>query len=92
MSKIKKCIQCDTTNSPRFRSLAGDKWDEAEASSLIEEKWVKGNKLCHNCYMNYVQNPLKKGVKRVKVSVEADVDDVVAPMGERGRRLAGRHG
>ncbi|RIB07638.1 hypothetical protein C2G38_2213855 [Gigaspora rosea] len=78
MSEIKKCMECKTTKSHQFRSLAGNKWEEAEANGLIKATWVKGNKLCNTCYMNFVENKLRKA-KRVKVSVEeVEASEVVA--------------
>ncbi|CAG8565237.1 25029_t:CDS:2 [Gigaspora margarita] len=76
MSEIKKCMECKTTKSQQFRSLAGKKWEEAEAAGLIKEAWVKGNKLCNKCYMNFVENLLKKA-KRVKVSIEDKIKESV---------------
>ncbi|CAG8715940.1 39346_t:CDS:2, partial [Gigaspora margarita] len=60
---IKRCMNCPTTES-KFRSLKDAKWEEAEKNNLIKETWVKGGKLCHNCYMNFVENPLRRGSKR----------------------------
>ncbi|RIB21992.1 hypothetical protein C2G38_2243590 [Gigaspora rosea] len=77
MSEIKKCMECKTTKSRQFRSLAGNKWEEAEANGLIKATWVKGNKLCNTCYMNFVENQLRKA-KRVKVLVEVEASEVVA--------------
>ncbi|RIB28038.1 hypothetical protein C2G38_2239741 [Gigaspora rosea] len=78
MSEIMKCIECKTTKSRQFRSLAGNKWEEAEANGLIKTTWVKGNKLCNSCYMNFVENQLRKA-KRVKVLVEVvEASEVVA--------------
>ncbi|CAG8533484.1 9_t:CDS:1, partial [Gigaspora rosea] len=78
MSEIKKCMECKTTKSRQFRSLAGNKWEEAEANGLIKATWVKGNKLCNTCYMNFVENQLRKA-KRVKFSVEeVEASEVVA--------------
>ncbi|CAG8752307.1 4418_t:CDS:1, partial [Gigaspora rosea] len=33
---------------------------EAENNNLTKEKWVKGGKLCHICYINFVENPLQR--------------------------------
>lgn len=87
MSKINECMECGATESPRFRSLAGNKWQEAEAYDLIKVSWEKNSKLCHSCYMNLVENQLrrlKREAKWSKVSVEevdvveGDVDVVEA--------------
>ncbi|RIB10249.1 hypothetical protein C2G38_2206598 [Gigaspora rosea] len=57
---------------------SGNKWEEAEANSLIKATWIKGNKLCNTCYMNFVENQLRKA-KWVKVSVEeVEASEVVA--------------
>ncbi|RIB03962.1 hypothetical protein C2G38_2254658 [Gigaspora rosea] len=78
MFEIKKCMECKTTKSCQFRSLSGNKWEEAETNGLIKATWVKGNKLCNTYYMNFVENQLRKA-KRVKVSVEeVEANEVVA--------------
>ncbi|CAG8613595.1 24178_t:CDS:2, partial [Gigaspora rosea] len=43
MSEIKKCMECKTTKSRQFRSLAGNKWEKAEANEnqLRKAKQVK---------------------------------------------------
>ncbi|RIB03515.1 hypothetical protein C2G38_2224849 [Gigaspora rosea] len=52
--------------------------EEAEANGLIKATWLKGNKLCNICYMNFVENQLRKA-KWVKVSVEeVEASEVVA--------------
>ncbi|RIB19662.1 hypothetical protein C2G38_2181202 [Gigaspora rosea] len=38
--------------------------------TLTKITWIKGGKLCHKCYMNCVENLLKRGAKRLKDSVE----------------------
>ena len=75
MSEIKKCGHCKATESNRFRPLKASKWDEAERRGLIQENWEMGIILCNKCYMSYVENPLQKAAKKVKVSVE-EVDSV----------------
>ncbi|RIB30499.1 hypothetical protein C2G38_2152436 [Gigaspora rosea] len=72
MADSKCCMNCGTAGPAIFRSLKDKKWEEAENNNLIKEKWVKGSKLCHTCYMNFVENPLQKlrrEAKRVRISV-----------------------
>ncbi|RIB07392.1 hypothetical protein C2G38_2214559 [Gigaspora rosea] len=70
MTDSKNCMNCETTGPTIFRSLKGEKWEEVENNGLTKVTWTKGGKLCHNCYMNFVANPLRRGAKRVKVEVE----------------------
>ncbi|RIB07630.1 hypothetical protein C2G38_2213909 [Gigaspora rosea] len=76
MSNSKSCMNCGTTGPTKFHSLKDKKWEEAENNSLIKVTWKKGGILCHNCYMNFVENQLQRGTKRVKVSVEAEEVEV----------------
>ena len=72
-SKSKQCEECGISDSCKFRSLKNEKWREAERNSLVKVTWKDGIMLCHKCYMDLVENPLqriKKGTKRVRVSVE----------------------
>ncbi|RIB12203.1 hypothetical protein C2G38_2201278 [Gigaspora rosea] len=72
MADSKCCLNCGTAGPAIFRSLKDKKWEEAENNNLIKEKWVKGGKLCHTCYMNFVENPIQKlrrEAKRVRISV-----------------------
>ncbi len=66
MSETKKCIKCQTINSTKFRSLKGEKWKEIENNDLAKITWSEGVLLCNVCYMRFIENPLKKGYKRVK--------------------------
>ncbi|CAG8856352.1 32552_t:CDS:1, partial [Gigaspora margarita] len=70
MSEIRKCGNCSSTDSVRFRPLKEEKWREAEHRGLIKDKWEEGIILCNKCYMNYVENPLKRTAKRIKISVQ----------------------
>ncbi len=73
MSEAKECMECRATESSRFRLLTGNKWKKAEAYDLLKVTWEKNNYLCHSCYMNCVENQLrrlKKEAKWPKVSVE----------------------
>ncbi|RIB25350.1 hypothetical protein C2G38_2031103 [Gigaspora rosea] len=70
MSEIKKCDNYLNTDSKKFRSLKEEKWREAERRGLIKDKWEEGIILCNKCYMNYVENPLKRTTKRMKISVQ----------------------
>ncbi|RIB10731.1 hypothetical protein C2G38_2263686 [Gigaspora rosea] len=72
-SKSKQCEECGISDSCKFRSLKNEKWREAERNGLVKVTWKDGIMLCHKCYMDLVENPLqriKKGTKRVRVSVE----------------------
>ena len=50
----------------------GDKWREAESQGLVKVTWVEGVVLCNSCYMYLVENPLRRGIKRVKVRDEKE--------------------
>ncbi|RIB14759.1 hypothetical protein C2G38_2194102 [Gigaspora rosea] len=79
MSETKECMECGATETSRFRSLTGNKWKEAKAYDLLKVTWKKNNYLCHSCYMNCVENQLrrlKREAKRPKVSVEEAVTNV----------------
>src|SRR3990170_1455527 len=73
MSRTRQCVECKTTNSTKFRSLKGEKWKEAEKNNLVKISWREGILLCNICYMSFVENPLKKGPKRVKSMNEEEV-------------------
>src|SRR4051812_45779897 len=70
MSETKKCTECQTVESAKFCSLKGEKWKEVENNNLAKVIWNKGILLCNICYMCFVENPLKKGRKRVKTMDE----------------------
>ena len=57
----------------RFRSVKGEKWREADSQGLVKVTWNKGIVLCNTCYMNLIENPLRRGVKRVKVTDAKEV-------------------
>ncbi|RIB06015.1 hypothetical protein C2G38_2047129 [Gigaspora rosea] len=79
MSETKECMECGATETSRFRSLTVNKLKEAEAYDLLKVTWKKNNYLCHSCYMNCVENQLrrlKREAKRPKVSVEEAVTNV----------------
>src|SRR4051794_34612690 len=91
MSEIKRCTECKTIKSAKFRQLKGNKWKEAENNNLTKVTWTEGVVLCNICYMNFVENPLKRGSRRVnttdeeaeaeveaevEVEVEAEVEEV----------------
>ncbi|CAG8681301.1 17123_t:CDS:2 [Gigaspora margarita] len=77
MAESNYCVECKTTKLTKFRLVAGFKWNEVEAYNLVRENWVKGIVLCSSCYMKFVENPLRRGVKRLKVTVEDDVEVIV---------------
>ena len=66
MSETKKCTECQTINLTKFHSLKGEKWKEVENNDLAKVTQSEGILLCNVCYMRFVENPLKKGRKRVK--------------------------
>jgi len=70
MSEIKHCTECKTIKSAKFRQLKGNKWKEAENNNLTKVTWTEGIVLCNICYMNFVENPLKRGSRRVKTTDE----------------------
>ena len=72
MSEIKRCTECKTIKSAKFRQLKGNKWKEAENNDLVK---VEGIVLCNVCYMNFVENPLKRGSRRVK-TIDAEEEEV----------------
>ena len=75
MSEMKRCTECQTTSSTKFRSLKGEKWKEAENNDLVKVTWREGVLLCNICYMRFVENLLKKGPKRVKIMKEETIDE-----------------
>jgi len=70
MSEIKHCTECKTIKSAKFRQLKGNKWKEAENNNLAKVMWTEGVVLCNICYMNFVENPLKRGSRRVTTTDE----------------------
>ena len=49
------------------------KWREADSQGLVKVTWNEGIVLCNTCYMNLIENPLRRGVKRVKVTEAKEV-------------------
>src|ERR1044071_5260801 len=77
MSETRKCcIECQTSESTKFRSLNGKKWKEVESNNLVKVTWTEGVVLCNICYMRCVENPLKRDPKRVKVSTEEEAEAI----------------
>ena len=72
MSEIKHCTECKTIKSAKFRQLKGNKWKEAENNNLAKVTWTEGVVLCNICYMNFVENPLKRGSRQVKTTDEEE--------------------
>ena len=70
MSEIKHCTECKTIKSAKFRQLKGNKWKEVENNNLVKVIWTEGVVLCNICYMNLVENPLKRGSRSVKITDE----------------------
>ena len=73
MPKTKRCTECESIESAKFRSLSGEKWRDAEDKGLVKQTWEEGIILCNTCYMQFIENPLRRGVKRVKVTDEKEV-------------------
>ena len=46
--------------------------EEVEKQGLIKITWEEGVGLCSTSYMNFVENPLRRGPKRVKVTNEEE--------------------
>ena len=47
-----------------------------ENNNLVKVTWTEGVVLCNICYMNFVENPLKRGSRRVKTTdEEAEVEE-----------------
>ena len=77
MSGNKQCVECQTTESVKFRSLGDDKWNAAESKGLVKVTWTKGDILCNKSYMQFIENPLRKGHKGIKAVVdEESVEEV----------------
>ena len=72
MSEIKRCTECKTIKSAKFRQLKGNKCKEADNNNLVKVTWTEGVVLCNICYMNFVENPLKRGSRRVKTTDEEE--------------------
>jgi hypothetical protein len=72
MSESKHCTECKTTESAKFRQLKGNKWKEDGNNNLVKVTWTEGVVLCNICYMNFVENPLKRGSRRVKTTDEEE--------------------
>src|SRR6266487_4521299 len=77
MSEIKHCTECKTIKSAKFRQLKGNKWKEAENNNLAKVTWTEGVVLCNICYMNFVENPLKRGSRQVKTTDEEEVSEKI---------------
>ena len=77
MSTRKECTECQTTESSKFRSVNGKKWREAKSQNLVKVTWVEGVVLCNTCYMRFVENPLKRGTKQVKVTTEEETEATI---------------
>ena len=77
MSEIKRCTECKTIKSAKFRQLKGNKWKEAENNNLAKVMWTEGVVLCNICYMNFVGNLLKREPRRVKTTdAEGEEEEV----------------
>jgi len=46
---------------------------EAESQGLVKVTWKEGIVLCNTCYMNLIENPLRRGSKRIKVTLAKEV-------------------
>ncbi len=77
MSESKHCIECQATESIKFRLLKGEKWREAIRNNLIKVSWVEDSIFCNICYMRLVENSLKRGTKRAKVTDEEAMNENV---------------
>ena len=73
MPKTKRCTECESIESAKFRSLSGEKWRDAEDKGLVKQTWEEGVILYNTCYMQFIENPLRRGVKRVKIINEEEV-------------------
>ena len=73
MSEKQCYTECGTTETSRFRSVKGEKWREAECQGLVRATWNEDIVLCNTCYMNLIENPLRRGSKRVKVTDAKEV-------------------
>ena len=40
---------------------------------LVKQTWEEGVILYNTCYMQFIENPLRRGVKRVKIINEEEV-------------------
>ena len=49
MSEIKRCTECKTIKSAKFRQLKGNKWKESENNNLVKVTWTEGVVLCNIC-------------------------------------------
>ena len=56
----------------RINEIPFTKRREAESQGLVKVTWVEGVVLCNTCYMYLVENPLRIGIKRVKVRDEKE--------------------
>jgi len=56
----------------RINEIPFTKRREAESQGLVKVTWVEGVVLCNTCYMYLVENPLRRGIKRVKVRDEKE--------------------
>ena len=48
-----------------------------ENNNLVKVTWTEGVVLCNICYMNFVENPLKRGLRRVKTTDEEGEEEEV---------------
>ena len=49
MSEIKRCTECKTIKSAKFRQLKVNKWKEAENNNLVKATWAESVVLCNIC-------------------------------------------
>ncbi|RIB19126.1 hypothetical protein C2G38_2182720 [Gigaspora rosea] len=73
MEDVKKCLECKTTVSQRFRQLGAEMWQEVVTKGLVRESWHDKMMLCSSCYMKYVVNPIKRGKKVTKKDVVEEI-------------------
>ncbi|CAG8792916.1 31414_t:CDS:2 [Gigaspora margarita] len=74
MSEIKKCMECKTTKSQQFYSLAGKKWEEAEAAEnqLRKAKRVKvsiEDKIKESVELRDIETTMRKDIEAIDEEV-----------------------
>ncbi len=67
---MKYYIECKIIESTRFCILKENKWKKAENNNLIKIIQIEGIILYNICYINLIENLLKREFKRAKTITE----------------------
>ena len=70
MFENKKYIKCQATESSRFWPLKGEKWIEVKSNDLAKVIWKEDIILYNSCYMCFIDNLLRRGIKWTRITEE----------------------